>query len=389
MSVDLQADAVEGRLIEDALAGDGEAFADLFRIHYASAMRVAMSFVRSNADAEDVVQESFVKAWRAIDGFKPGSPFGPWLKAIVANEARSRIRADGRRASAHGRLEEHVRRTSDPVPSAEALFLRRDTRDGLDRALGELDPADERVVRLRYFLGLSESEMAVELAVPAGTVKSRLSRAMVRLREHVAILVVALLGLTMAVAIAVPPVRAAIERILGITGAEKVISVPRLPEHLSSRPFDWGPVVDPEDIGDANPFGSGLPRFHGTEPEVRLRSDLGRPMLTLVYGDDTATIVEGAGPLILAKLVPVGIDVRPVRVEGGQGLWIPGGLSHALAVLDPESGYVQGPKTRIDAGVLALRAPDGRDYRIQTRGGLGHALELARTLYSRTIRHSG
>ena len=104
LSVDLRTQSDENRLIEDTVAGSEEAFEALFRIHYAGAMRVATSFVKSVADAEDVVQESFLKAWRAIDRFETGSPFDPWLKAIVANEARTHIRASARRANAVGRL---------------------------------------------------------------------------------------------------------------------------------------------------------------------------------------------------------------------------------------------------------------------------------------------
>lgn len=378
MSVDLRTQSDENRLIEDTVAGSEEAFEALFRIHYAGAMRVATSFVKSVADAEDVVQESFLKAWRAIDRFETGSPFDPWLKAIVANEARTHIRASARRANAVGRLEHQLNRTFVPEPSAEELLLSGETRGEIDRALGELSSGDQRVIRLRYRLGLSESEMATHLEVPSGTVKSRLSRALVRLRDH---LVIVILALVVLAAVAVPPVRAAIERLLGIAGTEKVVRVPQLPEHLSLRPFDWGPLVDPETVGSINPFGADPPSFNGIEPEVRLRTDLDRPMLTFVYRGDTATIVSGRGPLILAKLVPPGIDVERVPIPGGRGLWIPEGVSHALAALDPEHGYSRGPKTRIDSGVLALTGPDGRDYRVQTDGGLDHALDLARTLY--------
>ncbi|MBK5233899.1 MAG: RNA polymerase sigma factor [Thermoleophilia bacterium] len=380
LSVDLGANREEDHLTQRALAGSKDAFESLFRIHHASALRVARSFVRSVDDAEDIVQESFVKAWRAMDRFDAGSPFGPWLRTIVANEARSSIRASARRDAAGSRLKFQQGRTDAPELSVEDPLLAVEARDELDQAIGALSPMDQRVIRLRYELGLSESEMATELEVPSGTVKSRLSRALVKLKEH---LVVVILLLVAMAAVAVPPVRAAIERAIGITGAEEVISVPRLPEHLSTRPFDWGPVVDPDEAGRLNPFGSDLPTFHGAQPELRLRRDLNRPLLTLIYGRDTATIVSGSGPLILAKLVPRGAEVRQVQIPGAAGLWIPGGLSHALVALDSHGNYVPGPKTRIDSGVLALVGPDGRDYRVQTKQGLKHALDLASTLYTR------
>lgn len=379
LSVDLRTHPSENRLVDEAVAGSGQAFEGLFQIHYAGAMRVASACVRSAADAEDVVQESFIKAWRAIDRFETSAPFGPWLRMIVMNEARTRIRSNARRARAAGRLEHQFGRTRVPDPSAEDLLLAGEVRGQIGRALEQLSRPDQRVIRLRYELDLNESDMAEQLDVPPGTVKPRLSRALGRLREHMVIVILALLALT---AVTVPPVRAAIENLLGITGAEKVIRVPQLPEHLSPRPFDWGPVVDPGTVGTLNPFGADLPSFNGIEPVVRLRSDLNRPMLTFVYGADTATIVSGRGPVVLAKLVPPGIDVRQVRIPGGEGLWIPGGMSHALATLDSNNGFSPGPKTRINSGVLALQGPDGRDYRIQTARGLEHALDLARTLYS-------
>lgn len=377
--VDLRTHPVEDRHIDDAVAGSGPAFEVLFRIHYAGAMRVATAYVRSAADAEDVVQESFIKAWRAIDRFETGSPFGPWLRAIVMNEARTRIRSDARRARAVGRLEHQFDRTRVPEASAEELLLAGEVRGEIGQALGELSPGDQRVIRLRYELYLNESEMAERLDVPPGTVKSRLSRALGRLREHMVIVILVLVALT---AVAVPPVRAAIGNLLGITGAEKVIRVPALPEHLSPRSFDWGPVVDPGTVGKLNPFGADPPSFNGIEPVVRLRTDLNRPLLTFVYGVDTATIVGGSGPFVLGKMVPPGIDVKLVRIPGGEGLWIPGGISHALATLDLNNRLSRGPKTEIDSGVLALQGPDGRDYRIQTDRGLKHALDLVRTLYS-------
>ncbi len=373
-------------MVEAAIGGDAEAFAGLFRIHHDTAMRVASSFVRGEADAEDVVQESFVKAWRAMDRFEVGAPFSPWMRAIVVNEARTHIRAGARRAEAVGRLERQAGRTTVPEASAEELLLAGEGRDEIDRAVRELSPRDQRVIRLRYGLGLSESEMSERLRVPPGTVKSRLSRALARLRDHLVIVILVLIALT---AVAVPPVRAALERILGLTGAEKVIRVPELPDGLSPRPFDWGPAVDPAEIGPDDPFPSGPPSFRGIEPEARLRTDLGRPMLTLVYGEDTATIVGGVGPRVLAKLVPPDVDVRWVRVRGGEGLWIAGGAAHALATVDERGEYRPGPKTRIESGVLALEGPDGRDYRIQTEGGLRRALDLVRTLYTETEPRSG
>jgi RNA polymerase sigma factor (sigma-70 family) len=126
----------------------------------------------SAAEAEDAAQEALVKAWRALGRFRPGEPFRPWLLRIVANEARNRRRSAGRR----GRLA--LRAAAEPVPAADAV-----DRHSLLDALNELPDDAQAVLACRYLLGLSEQETAVALDVAPGTVKSRTSRALERLRE--------------------------------------------------------------------------------------------------------------------------------------------------------------------------------------------------------------
>ena len=130
------------------------------------------------ADAPDVTQEAFVKAWRALGRFRPGAPFRPWLLAIVANEARNARRSAGRRAAL-------ATRATDPhgsTASTEELVLTAEDRDRLLRALEQLAPIDRDVVSCRYLADLSERETAAVLGCRPGTVKSRLSRALDRLR---------------------------------------------------------------------------------------------------------------------------------------------------------------------------------------------------------------
>jgi RNA polymerase sigma factor (sigma-70 family) len=111
-----------------------------------------------------------------------GAPFRPWLLQIVANEARNRRRSAGRRA--HLALRAATEQPSGgAAPSPEAALLSVEQREGLLAAVNEL-PEDQRsVIALRYFLGLSEHEVAETLGLPAGTVKSRTARALQRLRE--------------------------------------------------------------------------------------------------------------------------------------------------------------------------------------------------------------
>jgi len=158
------------------------AYEELVRRHQAVAIRTAHLFA-PDGDAEDAVQEAFVKAHRALDRFRTGSPFRPWLLRIVANEARNRRRSAGRRAGLALRSLED-RRPDDAAPSPESAVLAGEQRAWLLTAVNGLRDDDREVIAARYFLELSESETAEVLGVPRGTVKSRLSRALGRLRAQ-------------------------------------------------------------------------------------------------------------------------------------------------------------------------------------------------------------
>jgi RNA polymerase sigma-70 factor (ECF subfamily) len=174
----------EAALVERAREGDAVAYGALVRAHQDIAFRVACLAGGSSAEAEEAAQEGFVKAWRALPRFRAGAPFRPWLLAIVANEARNRRRAAGRRAGLALRAAEQAAR--DPAgPSPEALVLSTARREALLAALNELDERDRSVLTCRFLLDLSEEETAAALGCRRGTVKSRTSRALARLRERV------------------------------------------------------------------------------------------------------------------------------------------------------------------------------------------------------------
>lgn len=152
------------------------------RRHAPVALRAAR-MLGAGADAEDVVQEAFVKAYGALDRFRDGAPFRPWLLRIVSNEIRNLHRASGRRAarerSAWERTEPLLAVPADEDPPAAALSLER--RAELVRGLAALSEAHRQVVTCRYLLDLDEAETAAVLGWPTGTVKSRLHRALGRL----------------------------------------------------------------------------------------------------------------------------------------------------------------------------------------------------------------
>ena len=149
-------------------------------------MRTAYVVAGDAADAEEAAQEAFVKAYRALDRFRSDAPFRPWLLAIVANEARNRRRAAGRQAALALRAAERDRPSGDAAPSPEEAVLGSDERERLLAAVNRMGESDRTVIAYRFFLDLSERETAEALGVPPGTVKSRLSRALARLRGMLA-----------------------------------------------------------------------------------------------------------------------------------------------------------------------------------------------------------
>jgi RNA polymerase sigma factor (sigma-70 family) len=159
---------------------DLDSYERIVREHQGIAFRTAYVITGSAADAEEVVQDAFVKAYRARGRFRDGAAFRPWILAIVANEARNRRRSTGRRARFELKLAEE-RRPGDAAPSPEAALLAREERARLLTAIDALAEEHRQVVACRYLLGLSEAETAAALGCRKGTVKSRLSRALDRL----------------------------------------------------------------------------------------------------------------------------------------------------------------------------------------------------------------
>ncbi|HEY1330253.1 MAG TPA: sigma-70 family RNA polymerase sigma factor [Actinomycetota bacterium] len=180
---------MEGRPLEDAdlvdraQHGDVGAYEELVRRHQRAAIRIAYVTTGIADEAEDAAQEGFVKAYHALPRFRPGAPFRPWILRIVANEARNRRRSAGRRARLALRLAED-RRSGDAAPSPEQAVLAVEDRRELVAALSALREADRLVIAYRYLIGLSEADTASALGVARGTVKSRLSRALDRLRAE-------------------------------------------------------------------------------------------------------------------------------------------------------------------------------------------------------------
>lgn len=151
------------------------------RTYTGVAHRAAYLVTRNAAEADDAVQTAFVKAYYALGRFRRGAPFRPWILRIVTNEARNRVRSSARAADMHLKLAQ-TSPSEDATPSPEMEVLAGEARAELLAAVDSLPAKQRLAVSYRYLLGLSEAETASALGWPRGTVKSRLSRALGRLK---------------------------------------------------------------------------------------------------------------------------------------------------------------------------------------------------------------
>jgi RNA polymerase sigma factor (sigma-70 family) len=174
-------DDPDAPLVERARNGDREAFGELVRRHQQGAVRLAAGLCGSIDEAHDVVQEGFVKAYVALDRFRAEASFRPWAMTIIANEARNRRRSGARRAALGLRAADRALLAA-PGDDPEARAVAADEFAEVMRAMDTLSSADRAVLACRYFAGLSESETAEVIGCRLGTVKSRNSRALTRLR---------------------------------------------------------------------------------------------------------------------------------------------------------------------------------------------------------------
>jgi RNA polymerase sigma-70 factor (ECF subfamily) len=165
----------ERALVRDAQRGSTEAFEELFRRHWRRAHRAAFLVVGDATAAEDIAQEAFLAAIRALDRFDRSRPFGPWLHRITVNRAIDFARARSLRAESAFSDEMAGAASSLDEISAELVA-----------ALRELAPDHRAVVVLRYVLEYTPGEIASMLDLPRGTVNSRLRRALDTLRPAIA-----------------------------------------------------------------------------------------------------------------------------------------------------------------------------------------------------------
>jgi RNA polymerase sigma-70 factor, ECF subfamily len=164
----------DATLIRQARRGSGDAIEALVRRHWVDAHRTAFLVVHDAAAAEDIAQESMLAALRALDSFDRRRPFRPWLHRIVVNRSLDWVRARERRAEVSGELGHFA---ADELEGG-------DLSGDLAAALARLDPEERALIVLRHLLGYRATELARMLEIPAATVRTRLARALTRLRDQ-------------------------------------------------------------------------------------------------------------------------------------------------------------------------------------------------------------
>ena len=176
----------DDELVRRVRAGETDAFEELVRRTRQGGYRLARRILRRHEDADDALQDAYVKAFRALDRFEAGRAFGPWFLTIVARTALSALRQGKRRTAAS---------LDDPAPEGSVSLAERIADPGQDPALMEerllaerafesLSEEHRAVLALRVDADLSYADIAASLEIPLGTVMSRLARAREALLER-------------------------------------------------------------------------------------------------------------------------------------------------------------------------------------------------------------
>ena len=166
---------MDERLINEAIAGSREAFAELYGSYRDRLYRYALYRLGSPEDAEDAVGECVLAAWKSIGSLRSSKAFSSWIFRILSNCCASRIKeAIGSRGNV-----ENIIREGSFMPEGRSPSLAVE----LSEALAELSDQDREIVLLSVVAGMTGSEIAEQTGLPAGTVRSKLSRSLAKMRD--------------------------------------------------------------------------------------------------------------------------------------------------------------------------------------------------------------
>ena len=161
---------VDRDLVELARRGDREAYADLIRVRGDWLFAIAQRILRDVDRTEDAVQDALVIAWRDLPGLRDPDRFDAWLRRLLVRSCISEARRERR-------LGATVRVLPMDLPASSDDYVSVADRDELDRGFRRLPPEQRAILVLRHFAGLETAEIADALAIPPGTVRSRLHHA--------------------------------------------------------------------------------------------------------------------------------------------------------------------------------------------------------------------
>jgi len=165
------------------MAGDARFYEPLVRAYEPKGLRIALGIMANGDDARDALQEAFVKAWQNLGRFDLKRPFGPWFYQILRNQCRDMLRSRKSRSRLEEPDEKLELRPADPESGPERRRERSSARELLWRALERVGPDHREVLVLKELEGFRYGEIAVILAIPEGTVASRLFHARRALKE--------------------------------------------------------------------------------------------------------------------------------------------------------------------------------------------------------------
>jgi RNA polymerase sigma-70 factor, ECF subfamily len=168
--------SAESDLAERCRAGDQDAFRELLELFHARVFAVAYALTGDSAEAAEVEQETFIKAWRGLAHFRGDAALGTWLTRLAVNTSRDRLRRVRTRALLNVLMPWRT-------PTGQEAFERLEQRDELDHALGHLSATIRQTLALYYGADLRVREVAEALGCAEGTVKWRLSTGLAQLRE--------------------------------------------------------------------------------------------------------------------------------------------------------------------------------------------------------------
>lgn len=167
-------------IIARARRGDADAFEQLVVAYRDQVFRLALRMCGNEADADEVAQEAFLSAWKALPNFRGDSRFSTWLYQLTSHAAIDLMRREKRQIAAEDIAEVSA---PDPGPSPQQQAERSETRQAVRDAMGQLSPEYRQIVVLRFLQELSYEEIGAVLKLPPGTVKSRLNRAKAQLKD--------------------------------------------------------------------------------------------------------------------------------------------------------------------------------------------------------------